>query len=66
MKKKTVPAKKKARHGRIKEKKDFVWSALEDGTVSGPTRALMDGLMVKEKKHKKREAKINELKIVVF
>lgn len=45
---------------------DFVWSALEDGTVSGPTRALMDGLMVKEKKHKKREAKINELKIVVF
>lgn len=49
-KKKDRTSEKKARHGRIiKEKKDFVWSALEDGTVSGPTRALMDGLMVKEK-----------------
>lgn len=57
MKKKTVPAKKKARHGRIKEKKDFVWSALEDGTVSGPTRALMDGLMVKEKSTRRGKQK---------
>lgn len=48
-KKKDRTSEKKARHGRIKEKKDFVWSALEDGAVNGPTRALMDGLMVKEK-----------------
>lgn len=51
-KKETVPGKKKARHGRIKAKEGFVWSAQEGGAGSSSSSTLMDGLMVKEKKHK--------------